>query len=333
MVKFRNVFYSAMYITLAKCMIKRPCFLKKSNALIGLEFNPCSLLWTELSHSKEKIYLESYAQIPISVQNFLSPDETEQAEIIHALKQVVAKLNPRTRQTCICVDYSSVLFKTLELDKNLMAEEIQCYLQQQAEKYFNFPPNELMFDFNILGPSTTDEGLVKIQWVAAKRHDLSLWLNIFNQAGLKPVIVDINSCALQRSALFSLNNETDTKLVIAAIHLYTQSFLLVIFDQEKQLLVRHEKFAVDTPALECITRCLQLNSWRYESPISQILLSGSLIGSEGIYSQQSEIYENLSAKSMQEKIGIKTSIPSFFSELPHSDRYAISIGLGLRVQP
>lgn len=297
-------------------MIKRPYLFKKSNALIGLEFTAHSMQWTELSYSKKSFHLESYSQIPINLQNTLSPSAMEQAEITNALKQAIVELQPRTRQVCISIDYSSVLFKTLELDKNLSAEEVQCYLQHQAEKYFNFPPNELMLDFNILDTSSTAQGLVKIQWVAAKRRDLSLWLNIITQARIKPVIVDINSCALQRSAIFSLNNKMDTKAVIAAIHLYEQSFLLVIFNLDKQLLVRHEKFAADRPILECITHCLQLSSRHLESPISQILLSGNLIDHEDI----------------QEKFGIKTSLLITFPEIPNSYQYAISIGLALRAQ-
>lgn len=284
-------------------MIKRPSFLTKSKALIGLEFSAQSIQWTELSCSKNTFHLESYAHLPVK----------EQAAIVPALRQTIARLKPRTRQICTSVDYSSVIFKTLELDKKLSVQEIQSYLQYQAEKHFNFPPNELMLDFKILGASGSDAKLVTIQWVAAKRHELLPWLTLLTQAGLKPVIVDINSCALQRAAFFSLN-ELDPTAVIAVIHLYQQSFLLSIFNKNKTFLVRHEKFAVDTSAIESIARCLQLNAWRYENPISQVLLSGNLIDHQ----------------QMQKELGIEASVLSPFPEMPHSHQYAVSIGLALR---
>lgn len=295
-------------------MMRRPCFFKKLNALIGLEFTAHSIQWTELSRNKEGYHLESYTQISINVKNPLLPNETEQTEITHVLKQAITKLNPRTRQTCIGVDYSSVLFKTVELDKNLSDAEILCYLKNQAEKHFNFLPNELMLDFNRLESSSANQGLIKIQWVAARHHDLAPWLNILIQAGLEPVIVDINSCALQRSAIFALNYEMDG--VIAAVHIYEESFLLIIFNQETPLFVRHERFLVDSPDLDCVFRCLQFNSWRHEKPISQILLSGNII---------------IDHKILEKKVGIKVVTLSPFSEIANCHPYAISIGLALRV--
>ncbi len=281
-------------------------FFQPPATLIGLEFSSQSIQWVELSFMANSLQLLSHACIPIEKTSTTHSS----VAIATALKQARHRLKPKTRHVALCIDFSSVLFKTIEIDKTLTMGEIYQYLQQQARKHLATSPDDLMLDFKILGPSPNQLELMKVQWVAARHRDLRALLAGITQAGLKPVIADINSYALQRAATYTLENQLANRL-IAAIHLNEQSLLLVIFDQEKQLAVRNAVCTSNDNIVELLGEHIH--------GISHILLSGTAVTNELIHT-------------IHQETGIETALTTPFPEIPQGQQFAISLGLAMRIQ-
>jgi type IV pilus assembly protein PilM len=76
-------------------------------------------------------------------------------------------------------------------------DELEESIQWEAERYIPFDINDVNMDFQILGPTEGGEELMEIVLVAAKKDIINDYLSVIVEAGFNPVIVDIDSFAIE----------------------------------------------------------------------------------------------------------------------------------------
>ena len=311
-----------------------------NRALLGVDINANAICMAALTHDNQKFWVQACARTPLAVAN------PNQEQITAALRQTLAATNIRVKSAAIAIDHSAALFKIIEVDASLTEDEIISHLHSRASQYFNQSSEELLLDFETLGPSKNHPALRVIRWIAAKKQPITNYIESLKHVGLTTTIVDINSYALQRAAHYCFHKTSTIPSVIAVVYINGESVLFTVSDHQIPVYTLAEQnkspqHGVDATSslLTFIMRALQLyyNSEPHK-PITQLTLCGH-IADPGIIN------------TIQQHTGISTELsvpfdcPGFqFAEkkqsasLPnnrlsqyHAPEFMLSIGLAMRI--
>ncbi|WP_344702548.1 type IV pilus assembly protein PilM [Halomonas cibimaris] len=174
-------------------------FWNRQNGLIGIDITSVTVKLLELKPAGHSYQVESYAVRPL-------PDGTVDERRIQdidavadVLGRAVKHARPSTRKAAVAVPASSAITKTLLLPASLSEEEIEARIISESDHHIPFPFNEVAFDFYCLGPSALNEDEQRVLLVACRHQDISQLTDTLELAGLEPVVVDVESFAMERA--------------------------------------------------------------------------------------------------------------------------------------
>jgi type IV pilus assembly protein PilM len=90
---------------------------------------------------------------------------------------------------------SAVITKKIILPGGLTDQELEMQVESEANQYIPFPLDEVSLDFCMVGPSANSAGDVEVLIAASRREKVQDRQGLAEAAGLKPVIVDVESYA------------------------------------------------------------------------------------------------------------------------------------------
>jgi type IV pilus assembly protein PilM len=155
---------------------------------------------------------------------------------------------------------SAVITKKIVLPAGLSEQDLETQVEAEANQYIPFSLDEVSLDFCVLGPSTTSAGDVEVLIAASRREKVQDRQGLAEAAGLKPVIVDVESYASRLAAgrlIQSLpNGGVDTMVALFEVGAFTTSMQVirneeVLYDRDQafggaqltQLIVRQYGFS------------------------------------------------------------------------------------------
>jgi type IV pilus assembly protein PilM len=96
-------------------------------------------------------------------------------------------------------------------------EELSESINWEAEQYIPFAIDDVNLDFQILGPSPKEgANTMDVVLVAAKKDKINDYVSLVTEAGLNPIIMDVDAFALEN--MFEVNYEIVTGRVDALIN-------------------------------------------------------------------------------------------------------------------
>jgi len=95
---------------------------------------------------------------------------------------------------------SAVITKKIILPAGLRDEELEVQVESEANQYIPFSLDEVSLDFCVIGPSPTSAGDVEVLIAASCREKVQDRQGLAEAAGLKPVIIDVESYASRLAA-------------------------------------------------------------------------------------------------------------------------------------
>jgi type IV pilus assembly protein PilM len=95
---------------------------------------------------------------------------------------------------------SAVITKRIALPANLNEEELEVQVESEANQYIPFALDEVSLDFQVLGPVLNSPEEVEVLIAASRKEKVEDRLAVVQEAGLKPIVVDVESYAM-RAAL------------------------------------------------------------------------------------------------------------------------------------
>ncbi len=143
-----------------------------------------------------------------------------QDEVAAALRDAVRASGTRLRDVALALPAGAAIKKTLSLPSLLDEDELELQVEAEAGETLPFPMDEIGIDFAVAGPSPDQPDCVDVVLVAARRERIDERVELARAAGLRPLIVDIESHALM-SAIMLIHSARDaaTVEVIAALWL------------------------------------------------------------------------------------------------------------------
>ncbi len=150
----------------------------------------------ELSRDKTgKLVLDRCAMEPLESGWITDGNIEKFDEVAEVLRRLVRKSGTRTRSVAMALPASAVISKKIILPGGLSEAELEIQVESEANKYIPFSLDEVSLDFCVLGPSATSIGDVEVLIAASRKEKVQDRQGLAEAAGLKPVVVDIESYA------------------------------------------------------------------------------------------------------------------------------------------
>jgi type IV pilus assembly protein PilM len=116
-------------------------------------------------------------------------------EVVVAVRKLVDSSGTKSRQVVMAMPQSAVITKRIMLPAGLRDEELEMQVESEANQYIPFSLDEVSLDFCVVGPSPTAGGDVEVLIAASRKERVQDRQGLAEAAGLKPVVLDIESHA------------------------------------------------------------------------------------------------------------------------------------------
>ena len=179
----------------------QPLFNRQPEPMIGLDISASSIKLVELGKNKVGQYvLERCAIQPLERGWIVDGSIEKFDEVAEAIRRLVAKSGTRAKNVAMALPPSAVISKKIVLPGGLSDTELEMHVEAEASQYIPFPLEEVSLDFCVMGSGTSAEGDVDVLIAASRREKVSDIQGLAEVAGLKPVIVDVESFAARAAA-------------------------------------------------------------------------------------------------------------------------------------
>lgn len=164
--------------------------------MLGLDISSSSVKLVELGQDKSgNLVLEHCAIVPLE-RGWITDGNIEKFdEVAEAVRRLVKKSGSKTRNVAMALPPSAVITKKIILPDGLSDQELEMQVETEANQYIPFPLDEVSLDFCIVGPSSGSSGDIEVLIAASRREKVQDIQGLAEAAGLKPVIVDVESYA------------------------------------------------------------------------------------------------------------------------------------------
>ncbi len=183
----------------------------KSKDLLGLDIGSSAIKLVQLKEKGKGYQLEKFGIKLLMPELIVDGTIMDAGMVVSAIKELISEQKLKTKDTAISVSGHSVIVKRINLPE-MTEEELEESIKWEAEQYIPFDINDVNIDFQILGSSTGSEGQTQMNvlLVAVKKDKLNDYTALVTEAGLNPVIVDVDAFALEN--MYGINYEVDGEI-------------------------------------------------------------------------------------------------------------------------
>jgi type IV pilus assembly protein PilM len=238
-------------------------FSRQPAPLLGLDISSSSVKLVELGRDKEgNLILERCAIEPLE-RGWITDGNVEKfEEVAEAMRRVVKKSGTKTKNVAMALPPSAVITKKIILPGGLSEQELEVQVETEANQYIPFSLDEVSLDFCVVGPSASSVGDVEVLIAASRKEKVQDRQGLAEAAGLKPVIIDVESYSSRLAAgrlIEGLPNKgVDLVVALFEVGAFTTSMQVicndeVLYDRDQafggaqltQLIVRQYGFSAE----------------------------------------------------------------------------------------
>ena len=188
-------------------------FNRQDPPLLGLDISSSSVKLVELSRDKAgNLVLDRCAIEPLE-RGWITDGNVEKFdEVAEAVRRVVKKSGTKTRHVAMALPASAVITKKIILPGGMSDADLESQVESEANQYIPFSLDEVSLDFCVVGPSTTSAGDVEVLIAASRKEKVQDRQGLAEAAGLKPIVVDVESYASRLATARLIENLPDKGL-------------------------------------------------------------------------------------------------------------------------
>lgn len=190
-------------------------FQKKSE-VVAIDIGSNSVKMVQLERDQTGRYrLVSWGKEELASDTIVDGSVMNTGAVVDVIKSLSAK-SGKAKNVVASIAGNSVIIKRITL-QSMSMEELEEQIKWEAEQYIPFDINDVNIDVQILEGAHPDPSQMDVLLVAARRDLVNENMSLFQQSGLAPVVMDIDSFALAN--MFKVNYpELDDRGVVALVN-------------------------------------------------------------------------------------------------------------------
>ena len=203
--------------------------------IVGIDVGSSAVKVVRLRESRGSYHLENIGIMPLDPETIVDNTIMDSPAIIDVINNLLDSMKIKTKRVATSVSGHSVIIRKISLP--MMSDaELESSIQWEAEQYIPFDISEVNIDFQILGPDAKDPAQMNVMLVAAKKDFVNDYTAVFTEAGLEPVVMDIDCFAVEN--MFDYNYGFVDDEVIALIDLGASATSVNVLKGETSVFTR-----------------------------------------------------------------------------------------------
>ena len=220
-------------------------FNPKARSLIGLDISSSSVKLVELASDGKNGYRVERYTIEVLPRDAVADGNIVNLEgAAEAVRRAWKKLATSTRNVAIALPASHVITKKIIVAAGQREEELEVQVESEANQYIPFALDEVNLDFQVVGPAPSSPDEMEVLIAASRKEKVEDRVAVAESAGLKPVVMDVESYAvLSAFELIEKQLPDGGKgQIIALVDVGANVMNLTVLRNGQQLYVREQAF-------------------------------------------------------------------------------------------
>ncbi len=180
-------------------------FFSKKSEPMALDIGSTFIKLVQLKGTKGNYQLVKFGMVPLPAEVIVEGAVMDAGRVVDAIKELLAAQQVKTKEVVLSVSGSSVIIKRISV-ADMSEDELAESIKWEAEQYIPFSIDDVNVDFQKIGPGA-QEGQADVLLVAVKKDKINDYINLVKEAGLEPVVLDVDAFALAN--MYELNYEAE----------------------------------------------------------------------------------------------------------------------------
>ena len=175
-------------------------FKSKAPPLIGCDISSSSVKLVEIVDAGKNVYrVERYSIEPLPRDAVVDGNINNLEAVSDCLKRGWKRMGTNIKGVAMALPSAAVITKKIVVPAGQMESELELQVETEANQYIPFALDEVNLDFQVVGPAPNSPDDVEVLIAASRKEKVEDRVAAAEAAGLKALVVDIESFAIQRS--------------------------------------------------------------------------------------------------------------------------------------
>lgn len=187
---------------------------KKKNS-VGLDIGANSVKLVRLEHARGGYTISALGVRELPTDAIVADEIRDREAVIFGITSLIDQTDPKIKDVVVSISGHSVMTDKFTIDKKTGSEAEQAILFE-TEQRAPFDVDDVSLDYHVI---KTDDDINKmdVMLVAARKEFLKMYLELIEDCGLRPVIVDDDAFAIYNA--YESNYEIDPTRVTALVNI------------------------------------------------------------------------------------------------------------------
>ena len=216
----------------------------KAPPLIGVDISSSAIKLVELSPAGRDGYrLERYVIEPIAKETVTEGNIANLEAAGESLRRAWRRMGTNIKRVAMALPASAVITKKVIIPAAPREDDLEVQVESEANQYLPFALDEVNLDFQVMGQAPTGPEEVEVLIAASRKEKVEDRVAVAQSAGLKPVVMDVESYAAQ-AAIELVENQLPGKSqerIIASVDIGATVMRIAMFKDGQSLYVREQQ--------------------------------------------------------------------------------------------
>ena len=217
----------------------------KGLPMIGLDISTTAVKLVELSDAgKGKLRVERYVIEPLPKDSVMDGNIANLDQVADALRTAWRQMGTRIRNVALALPSSAVITKKILAPASLKGVDLENQVETEANQVIPFSLDEVNLDFQVLGPAQASPEDVQVLLAAARKEKVEDRVAAVEAAGLKALIMDVESFATQTAyeQIAHLLPNGGAGMTVAIVDIGAQNMHINILNDNESVYLREHGF-------------------------------------------------------------------------------------------
>ncbi|MEO5509096.1 MAG: type IV pilus assembly protein PilM [Longimicrobiales bacterium] len=204
----------------------------------GLDIGSGFVKLVVIDHSKSEPEIVQVATSPLVPDAIVEGEVMDPALVAETVRAIVESAGLKKKEVIAAVGGHDVIVKKIPMDR-MSQNDAREVIRWEAEQHVPFDMENVQLDFQILDPNATSPQM-QVLLVAAKRELIENRMNLLSDAGLDPVMIDVEAFALHNA--FEFNYPDSNEGMIALVNIGHETTNMNLVENGSPILIRDIPF-------------------------------------------------------------------------------------------
>jgi type IV pilus assembly protein PilM len=217
---------------------------RRTRSVVGLDIGSSAVKAVELKPSGKGHRIVAFGTEPVPADSIVDGAIVDGAAVADAIRRLFAGQAIKTREVVASVSGNAVIVKKISLPP-MSEAELADAIFWEAEQYIPFDVQDVNLDYQIISGATNGHAHtggvgaasgLEVLLVAAKKEKIADYTGVIVQAGLVPVVVDVDAFAVQNA--YEANYGADPAHVVVLLNVGASAMNLNVLNGEHSFFTR-----------------------------------------------------------------------------------------------